>query len=176
MIEGWVRATRIRCITLPPHIWRKLKAARIRGYFARDARGRRGQRAFGVLGHGTHSEEGNACWECYFAKGPSKMRAARIGIINMFHLSFVFRRQVTPRRSRGKAMLRIRAAHGSNGRCPRPSLVTLRKVTLPMRAATRPVAKQHPECALPSPSLCLPPKIRFRMRAALTLPWCSVVE
>ena len=103
-------------------------------------------------------------------RGVIKDKAARIGTINMLHLSFVFRRQMAPRMSRGKVMLRIRAAHGSNGRCPRPSLVILRKVTLPMRAAPRPVAKQHPECALPSPSLCLPPEIRFRMRAALTLP------
>ena len=149
-----MRAARIRGITLPPYIWRKLKAARIRGYFARNAKGRRRQRVFGVLGHGTPSDEGNACWECYFAGSHQRwVRAACIGTINMLHLSFVFRRQVTPRMSRGKVMLRIRAAHGSNGRCPRPSPVLLRKVTLPMRVALTPRGKATP-----------------RMRAALAFP------
>ena len=52
----------------PIYVWRKLKAAHIRGYLARKAKGRRRQRAFGVLlGRGTPNDEANASWEWYFA-------------------------------------------------------------------------------------------------------------
>ena len=76
-----MKAARIRSITLPRHIWRRLEAAHIRDVTLRGMpREGEGSAATGHLA----MNEGSAHWECYFAENHRGwVRAARIGSITL---------------------------------------------------------------------------------------------